>query len=221
MNLDTLISPEEASAQLAQYEAQLAGERTAEDEAIMAGYRAAKRGLPVIQLSRAFDLAGQFPDGRPKLAVVRADAKLCRVDVVRQRNETGRSPQVEYSFSDADYRNENRGALVGRYHVNVTTVDAWATAGQAPGAVRRRRYGDGSIGHGVTVVPSIPPKHRPNQRRLRNCHILWEVERWDPTPPVDPALIRHIRGDLWAVMAVWDLTELERAVLAQRAVGTR
>jgi len=34
------------------------------------------------------------------------------------------------------------------------------------------------------------------------------------TPPRDPALIRHIRGDLWAVLAVWDLTELERAVLA-------
>ena len=47
-------------------------------------------------------------------------------------------------------------------------------------------------------------------------HILWEVEQWDPTPPVDPALVRHIRGDLWAVIAMWDLTELERAVLAAR-----
>jgi hypothetical protein len=34
--------------------------------------------------------------------------------------------------------------------------------------------------------------------------------------PVDPALLRHIRGDLWAVLAVWNLTDLERYVLSQR-----
>jgi len=28
--------------------------------------------------------------------------------------------------------------------------------------------------------------------------------------------LRHIRGDLWSVVAVWDLTELERLVLSQR-----
>ncbi|MGH3300400.1 MAG: hypothetical protein ACRDOK_01755 [Streptosporangiaceae bacterium] len=35
-------------------------------------------------------------------------------------------------------------------------------------------------------------------------------------PPRDPALLRWIRGDLWAVVAQWDLTELERAVLSSR-----
>jgi hypothetical protein len=68
-----------------------------------------------------------------------------------------------------------------------------------------------------TVVPLIPPKLRPKPRRLRHCHILWEVEAWAPVAPRDPALLRHIRGDLWAVLAVWDLTELERMVLSQRA----
>jgi hypothetical protein len=36
------------------------------------------------------------------------------------------------------------------------------------------------------------------------------------TVPRDPALIRRVAGDLWTVLSVWDLTELERAVLAQR-----
>lgn len=31
--------------------------------------------------------------------------------------------------------------------------------------------------------------------------------------PVDPALLKHIGGDLYAVVATWDLTDLERAVL--------
>lgn len=29
-------------------------------------------------------------------------------------------------------------------------------------------------------------------------------------------LLRHIAGDLYAVLAQWDLTELERAVMAER-----
>lgn len=45
--------------------------------------------------------------------------------------------------------------------------------------------------------------------------ILWEAE-WQAVPPKDPALLRHLGGDLYAVVAVWDLTELERAVLGGR-----
>ena len=43
---------------------------------------------------------------------------------------------------------------------------------------------------------------------MRGFHVLWEVESWTPEPPRDPALLRHLRGDLWSVLAVWDLTEL-------------
>lgn len=33
-------------------------------------------------------------------------------------------------------------------------------------------------------------------------------------PPGDPALLKHMGGDLYAILAVWDLSPLERAVLA-------
>src|SRR5438046_3023240 len=39
---------------------------------------------------------------------------------------------------------------------------------------------------------------------------------WQEMPPEDPALLKHIGGDLYAVVAVWNLTELERAVLSGR-----
>jgi hypothetical protein len=52
---------------------------------------------------------------------------------------------------------------------------------------------------------------------LRHYVTLFEVDQWEPVPPTDPALLKHIAGDLYAVLAVWDLTELERAVIA----GTR
>lgn len=201
MNLDTLVlDPEDAVERVKEYEAQLAEERTVEDDAVLAGYRAAARGLPVISLRAAFETAGRFPNregvegmGLPRLAIVRADATECRV---------GRSMCGGWLFDDCTTRwgPADRGALVGRRTVRVPVdgVDWTARAGR-------------------TVVPTIPPRFRPNRRRLHRFHILWEVESWTPEPPVDPALLRHIRGDLWSVQAVWDLTPLERAVLAQRS----
>jgi len=96
-------------------------------------------------------------------------------------------------------RTDNRGAMVGRHSVRVHATP--------PGKGSSRSS---------TIVPTIPPRHRPGRHRLHLFHVLWEVEQWTMTPPRDPALVRHIRGDLWAVHAVWDLTELERAVLSQR-----
>ena len=195
MDLGTLIiDPAEAEAKVAEYEAQIATERTADDEAIRLGYRAAARGLGVIRLSEAIRLGGYFEGhGMPKIAVVRADAPQCFC--WRDGDD------IVYS-SENDWRS-NRGALVGGKSVRVRLLDL-------PRHWSGRHFG--------TIVPVIPPSIRPRPRRLHGFHILWEVEEWTlQNPPVDPALIRHIRGDLWAVAATWDLTELERAVLTQRA----
>jgi hypothetical protein len=78
-------------------------------------------------------------------------------------------------------------------------------------------------------VPIVPPKHRPGRVRstggLRPYRILWEVDDWrwrvDPTPSRDPALLRHVGGDIYAVLATWDLSELERLVLSGRRLPTR
>jgi hypothetical protein len=61
-------------------------------------------------------------------------------------------------------------------------------------------------------VPIIPPAHLPPSG-LSNFHILWEVEKWTPEPPTDPILLKHITGTLYAVMAQWDLTPAEQAVM--------
>lgn len=189
------ISEEEAKEKLAEYEAALRIERNAEDEAIAMGYRAAARGLTVIRLSQVIARGGWMEDtsGLPRIAVIRADATECWV--------TWSGDDLVYA--DADGWGLNRGALVGTHTVRVPMQQAGVPT------IRNWRRGH-------TIVPLIPPRHRPKLRRLRHCHILWEVERWDPTPARDPALLRHIRGDLWAVLATWDLTDLERYVLSQR-----
>lgn len=201
MNITTLELPaEEAAARLAEYEQVVAAERTAEDQAIAAGYRAAARGLPVIQLSTVMAAGGWFPNGLPRLAVARADATEVHVEVTNRWSDADTANVVFYD----DARSRNRGALVGRHTVRVERIPGRTSA--SPGGWR-----------GSTIVPLVPPRHRPRRNRIRGFHILFEVEAWTPAPSRDPALLRHIRGDLWAVVATWDLTPLEMAVLSARA----
>lgn len=194
MELETLgIGPAEAREKLAEYEEALRGRHSAEDAAVAAGYRAAASGRAVISLSRTVAAGGFHDSGLPRIAVIGAGAAEC----------FARWDGSALVFSDRDDWRANRGALVGAHSVRVPLAGddlpqrRWRVAGSA-------------------MVPLVPPAHRPPPRRLRHCHILWEVEEWKPVPPRDPALLRHIRGDLWAVLSVWDLTELERLVLAQR-----
>lgn len=64
------------------------------------------------------------------------------------------------------------------------------------------------------IVPLIPVHLRP-KRGLPNYHILWEAE-WTKRYPVDPFLLRRFGGDAWLVVAAWDLTDVERAVMSSR-----
>ncbi len=66
---------------------------------------------------------------------------------------------------------------------------------------------------GRAVVPVVPPQLRP--RTLRRYHVLWEAE-WQSVP-VDPMLLRRIdKSNLYVVLATWNLTPIEQAVLRHR-----
>lgn len=197
MDLATIeVGKDEALAKLEEYTRAVYAERTAEDDAIAAAYRAASRGLPVIDLPRSVASAGFHDNSLPRMAVIRADATEC----------FARWSGNDLIFADRDDWAVNRGALVGQHSVRVPVA-----GDEMPSRVARKTWTAGR-----TMVPIVPPRHRPRPNRLRRCHILWEVESWTWVPPEDPALLRHIRGNLWAVLAQWDLTELERLVLTQR-----
>lgn len=203
MNLETIEIPvDEAKARLAEYEESLRVDRNREDEAIARGYRIAAKGLPIIRLSDSIRVGGWFDNNLPRIAVCRADAKTCEVtwDTHWQRPDA----LVFYSTAEPNWNRRNRGARINQNSVRVEIGPPETLPG-----MRRWR--------GRTIVPNIPPKVRPRRHRIRLFHILWEVEQWELTVPRDPALIRHVGGDLWAVHATWDLTEIERAVLAGRA----
>lgn len=211
MKLDT-VSMDRAQAYQAYMEYRAAQRReglSPEDAMLKRGYRQLALGHRLIDLTQVMQAAGVGNDGYPRLAVARADARsvLCIID--RAGESYG---QVQFHCGRAlrDERWTFAGALfTGRLpeYVRTPTPSGW-------------RH---SRAQARAMVPSIPVALRP-VRSLTGYTILWEVEPggWVEenarlNAPRDPALLKHIGGDLYAVLAVWDLTPLERAVIA----GTR
>jgi hypothetical protein len=195
----------------------------AEDEAMLRAYRALSKGDRVVVLSQAIVSGGTeliVVDGVwdrdlsrnrrvevevPKLAAARADKPRVWT--------SGINPDGDVAFvTKLERHQRNRQDVIERAGIfppgdrRTTQYGAWRWSSHEAGRQAIR-----------AMVPSIPPKLRPKRSQLSNFHILFEAE-WtvDPTPlpPVDPALLRHLGGDLYAVVAVWDLTDVERAVLA-------
>lgn len=160
------------------------------DDEIRRTYQRIAQGKTVIKALESIVAAGLGSDCLPKLAIVRADMTRCQ------------------------FRSTHRGGGEMR--------DPGASSGNA-GKNRNRRFvfQDGSF-PGVSqqwgaeaIVPNIPINLRP-KRGLQNYHILFEAE-WSKKIPIDPILLRRMgKGDLWLVVAAWDLTEVERAALAAR-----
>jgi hypothetical protein len=65
-------------------------------------------------------------------------------------------------------------------------------------------------------VPLIPVHLRP-RKAIHKYHVLWEAE-WRRYP-VDPYLLRRFGADAWLVVAAWELTAVERAVMSTRLNG--
>jgi hypothetical protein len=188
------MEPEEARKAYLEYRRSARRRGTKEDEQIARGYLALSQGHQLISLQAAMRAAGLDERGLPRVAVCRADASWCFTEgVMRDGSVSFRMDQVSAT------RDESRRVRV------------------LPGTFPRPERVSWQTHR--AMVPMVPPPLRPS-RSLAGYHVLWDVE-WRPVPPEDPALLQHVGGDLYAVVAVWDLTELERAVLSGRAHSER
>ena len=167
------------------------------DREIMRAYQLMAQGRVIIKAIESIRKAGVDTDGLPRLAICRADATVCTL-------------QVPHGHGVCSFHaGEGWRSLNSKASANQIVV------GDFPGVIgwsgRRGHRSDWQ-----TVVPPVPLHLRP-KRGLQNYHILWEVTEWKKVPPHDPYLLRRIgKGDLWVVLAMWDLTEVERAVLSSR-----
>jgi len=163
-------------------------------------------GKKIIDIYESFQKAGLNKDGDPRLAICRADAKQCYC----------------YKFKDGSaIFADQRWITVPRK----TFGDVKLPAGTFKWIPQKTEIpldnwqndvkGDKNI---QTLVPIIPAKILVNEVKvlLRNYHILWEVEEWKPVPPKDPILLKQLTPNLFGVLATWELTLLERAIIRGR-----
>jgi hypothetical protein len=167
----------------------------------MRAYQLISQGRLIIRALEAVRLAGLYADGGgygfPKLGLCRADALSCTAQMSSDGGCT-----MTADNSRVRIRHHNWQAIPSK------SVMVWpsGTFGSAP---NRKGW------RATALVPAPPLYLRP-KRGLANYHILWEAE-WSKLPPHDPYLLRRIgSGDLWVVLAQWDLTPIERAALAAR-----
>lgn len=189
MELPTIsLSIEEAEEKYQEYLAASKASGSAEDKLLKSLYYELKQGHPVVKLSEAFKATGLNEDGYPRLAIAKAN---------QHRVEVTFRPRKSWEV-DCEFYSALRGANSERISVPKHTFPRWN------GAFRREVE---------TVVPIVPPHLRPNAD-LGRYYVLFEVEAWKPVPNRDPALLKRIGPNLYAVLAVWDLTDVEMLALS-------
>jgi hypothetical protein len=207
MNVTTIeMDRDEALAKVAAWMQEKHADQAVVREQCIKGYEALAEGKRLIQLDAAIRGGGFYPAGHPKLAVARADRRevFMRWSAGRQEIRFDTRQGTPYSPRG------NPGTLVRTINAQRTS-DIWHVVN---GERKWLRDIDG-----FAQVPLLPADCRPQTGQLRDWFILWEVERWYSTPDRvepdrDPMLLEHVAGQLYAVLAEWDLTELERAVMA-------
>lgn len=167
---------------------------TRDDVAIYRGLRAVLRGAKVIDINMAMGLGGRNVHGQPKFAIVRADAPTtyCR----------GSGSAFVFSSSESTWGRRPKGEL----SIPLSSFPLRPHGAPAAHEVSCRAQ-----------TPSIPPQFRPATGQLSEYHILFEAE-WRRVPPVDPFLLKRIDGPFFVVLAAWNLSLLEQAILRTKFV---
>lgn len=202
MNVDTItVKHDTAMMKIADLKALKKSQRTDEDDALLSLYTSvAKHGARVISLAAAFRQTGLNELGQPKLAIAQADWSK-----VFYRRTGWSNSAADASLYGAEFDHLNSWSRTSQRNRRVVRL--------SPGAFVTR-----PVEHLSTLVPYVPADVRP-KFHLRNYHILFEVEKWTVEMPVDPFLLKHIMGDTYAVIAEWELTELEASLLGSMRSG--
>jgi hypothetical protein len=194
----------EAEKKLQAYRTQLKKRANTEYELAVKAYEMVAKGQAILNIVDAFQQTGLGEDLRPKLAIARADKKEVQVHVSASNRRLSFSTHARGMWA---------GGYEGNLFVNVPFVFT-----PEQDQVIRKQYSM----TGFALVPMIPADIRANVKGSDEDYmILWEVEKWadrslTSPAPRDPYLLKHIAGELYAVVAEWDLTDLERSIMSGR-----
>jgi len=170
---------------------------------LMAVYGHLKHGKKIIDIHESFRKAGLNLEGDPRLAICRADAKQCNCLKIEdgsaifsmerldrwQRQPRKTYAEVKLPSGTFQWQPIDPTRPLNTYNIKNQMI-------QCP-------------------APIIPAKILVEEvrHRLKNYHVLWEVEEWKPVPPQDPILLKRLTSNLFGVLATWELTALEKAII--------
>jgi hypothetical protein len=191
MNVSTISVPHETAIQkINDIEALKKSQRTDEDDALLSVFKAVrKHNARVINIVDAFRQTGLNELGRPRLAISPSDWK----DVIFESTYDLRGGSFFRMQTNTPWRQSDAGRI--QLPSDTFTLPAG-------------RYQRGRL---KSAVPHIPANLRP-KFSLSNYHTLFEVQNWEEYP-VDPFLLKRVVGNLFIVIAEWELTELEASLL--------
>lgn len=168
---------------------------------LKACYYQLSKGKKLIDIYAIMSKTKLDVNGEPRLAIARADWK----EVFFNKRDTGTgvfSDQTKMHWDDTQK---------GEVGFPSQTFPNWKRKkdkdGNATSDIWRERISAG--------VPLIPAKFLP-EGSLENYYILWEIKDWKEfIPPArDPFLLKRLTNNLFAVLAAWDITALERSIIA-------
>lgn len=156
-------------------------------------YNQIKGGRKVVDIFKVIQKGGQHGNLHPKLAVACANTKkvICRF------SSSGR---VSFGISTwQDRKDVIINDCFPRYDAEKILGD---------------RFGGFNL---EAPVPIVPPRFLP-KKLTDDYYILWEVDEWKKVAPTDPYLLKRITKNVFVVLAGWDLTPLEKAVMSGRMI---
>jgi hypothetical protein len=192
-NAITVEDKEAAKAARDAYMAAARRTRSAMDRALAASYKAIAEGSQLIDIEATMRETPVHDNGLPRLAIVRADFKEV---FLKLAYDGGGVMAGSQEFAVRNRIKSRAGTARIEFPSKTFARDGfsfdWHTH-RAP-------------------APLIPPQFRPADA-YANYHLLWEVDTWTRIAPKDPLLLRRITGQIYAIVAQWDLTDLERLIM--------
>lgn len=194
------MAQEEAREEYLKYKEVIMDRKEKQYEEIKKVYHALSKGHKVIDIFDAFKRIGVNKDGEPKLAICRADY----VKVLFEKEELGSGSFL--GIEKDKWLKESVRLPSGTFENWEREKDGQGNPKAWAWAILRQKI--------KTGVPIIPAHLLPNGK-LENYYILWEVKDWTEAipPKKDPYLLRRISTNLFSVLAEWNVTDVERAVL--------
>ena len=164
-------------------------------------YRHLSEGAKVLDIYAAFKESGVNKFGDPNLGIAPADVR-----------------QITFVKESLGGGHFSKGRWPDRYSVALPsgTFGSWKTISREDAVDRKREWETGNIERQqiVAKVPLIPPLLLPESKSLDGYYVLFEVEKWDEIPTAkDPYLLKRINANAFVVLAEWDVTEIELAVV--------